>query len=73
MVEINPAGNKARYNVSDRYYFLCNIRCNTNNQHCALICTTPLFYLMAPTCFSSSLPSSGNFLDTDELPEIQTE
>jgi hypothetical protein len=34
-----------------------------NNQQYALICTTPLFYVLAPTCFGSSLPSSGGFLD----------
>jgi hypothetical protein len=44
-----------------------------NNQHCALNCTTPLFYIMAPTWFGSSLPSSGSFLDPYELLEIQTE
>jgi hypothetical protein len=32
-----------------------------NNQHYAQICTTALFYILAPTCFGSSLPSSGNF------------
>jgi hypothetical protein len=42
-----------------------------NNQHYALICTTPLFYILAPTCFGSSLPSSGSFLDPSELLEIQ--
>jgi hypothetical protein len=37
-----------------------------------MICTTPLFYIRAPTCFGSSLPSSrGSFLDPSELPEIQ--
>jgi hypothetical protein len=41
-----------------------------NNQHYALICTTPLFYILTPTCFGSSLPSSGSFLDPSELPEI---
>jgi hypothetical protein len=45
--------------------------CSRNNQHYALICTTPLFYILAPTCFGSSLPSSGSFLDPSELPEIQ--
>jgi hypothetical protein len=39
----------------------------------ALIFTTPLFYILAPTCFGSSLPSSGSFLDPFELPEIQIE
>jgi hypothetical protein len=34
-----------------------------NNQHNAqnLYRTTALFYLLAPTCFGSSLPSSGSF------------
>jgi hypothetical protein len=43
-----------------------------DQQH-ALICTTPLFYVLAPTCFGSSLPSSGSFLDPPELIEIQIE
>jgi hypothetical protein len=38
-----------------------------NDQQYALICTTPLFYKLAPTCFGSSLPSSGSFLDHAEL------
>jgi hypothetical protein len=46
-------------------------QCSRNNQHYALICTTPLFYLLAPTCFGSSLPSSGSFFDQSELLEIQ--
>jgi hypothetical protein len=44
-----------------------------NNQHYALISTTPLFYIMAPTCFGSSLPSSGSLLDPSELLKIQIE
>jgi hypothetical protein len=36
-------------------------------------CTTPLFYILAPTYFGSSLPSSGSFLDPSELLEIQIE
>jgi hypothetical protein len=51
----------------------CIIRCSRNNQHYALICTTPLFYILAHTCFGSSLPSSGSFFDTSELLEIQIE
>jgi hypothetical protein len=31
-----------------------------NNQHYAQICTTALFCILAPTCFGSSLPSSGS-------------
>jgi hypothetical protein len=34
-------------------------------------CTTSLFYVLAPTCFGSSLPSSGSLLDPPELLEIQ--
>jgi hypothetical protein len=51
----------------------CIIRRIRNYQQYALICTTPLFYVLAPTCFGSSLPSSGSFLDTSELIEIQIE
>jgi hypothetical protein len=36
-------------------------------------CTNPIFYLLSPKCFGSSLPSSGNFLDPSELLEIQIE
>jgi hypothetical protein len=52
-------------------FVLCIVRRSRNNQHYALICTTPLFYILAPTCFGSSLPSSGSFLDPSELLEIQ--
>jgi hypothetical protein len=51
----------------------CIIRHSINNQHYALICTNPLFYILAPTCFGSSLQSSGSFLDPSELLEIQIE
>jgi hypothetical protein len=47
--------------------------CIKKDQQYALICTTPLFYVLAPTCFGSSLPSSGSFLDPPELLEIQIE
>jgi hypothetical protein len=43
------------------------------NQQYALICTTPLFYVLAPTCFGSRLPSSGSVLEPSELHEIQIE
>jgi hypothetical protein len=42
-----------------------------NNQHFALICTIPLFYVLAPTFFDSSLPSLGSLLDPSELFEMQ--
>jgi hypothetical protein len=51
----------------------CIIRRSRNNEHYALICTSPLFNILAPTCFGSSLPSSGIFLDPSELLEIQIE
>jgi hypothetical protein len=44
-------------------FVTCIIRRSRNDQQDALICTTPLFYILASTCFSSSLPSSGSFLD----------
>jgi hypothetical protein len=56
---------------------ICGIRdgviCSRNYPHYALICTTPLFYILAPTCFGCSLPSSGSFLDPSELLGIQIE
>jgi hypothetical protein len=51
----------------------CIIRRIRNDQSHALIFTARLFYLLAPTCFGSSLPSSGRFLDPSELLEIQIE
>jgi hypothetical protein len=51
----------------------CVIRRSRNNQRYALIGTNPLFYILAPTRFSSSLPSSGSFIDISELLEIQIE
>jgi hypothetical protein len=50
----------------------CIIR-RSNDQKYALICTTPLFYIMAHTCFGSSLPLSGSFLDPSGLLDIQIE
>jgi hypothetical protein len=47
--------------------------CSRNNQHYAPICTTPLFYILDPRYFGSSLPSSGNFLDLYKLLQIQIE
>jgi hypothetical protein len=44
-----------------------------NDRKYALICSTLLFHMLAPTCFGSSLPSSGSFLDPSELLEIQIE
>jgi hypothetical protein len=47
----------------------CIIKHSRNNQHNAHICTTALFYMLAATCFGSSLPSSGSFQDPSELLE----
>jgi hypothetical protein len=54
-------------------FVMCVIGRSRNDQQYALICTTPLFYILAPTCFGSSLPLSGSFLDPSELFEIQIE
>jgi hypothetical protein len=74
------------YNCSTLYVFICirksgnsfmTVPCimehTRNDQRYALICTTPLFHILAPTCFDSSLPSSRSFLDPSELLEIQIE
>jgi hypothetical protein len=59
--------------------FMLNIQltlyseCSINNQHYALNYTTSLFNKQVPTCFDNSLPSSGSFLDSSELPEMQIE
>jgi hypothetical protein len=38
-----------------------------------MVCTTSLFYILAPIGFGSGLPSSGSYLDPSELPELQIE
>jgi hypothetical protein len=43
----------------------------TKNMH--WLYTSSLFYILAPTRFSSRMPSSGSFLDPSELCEIQIE
>jgi hypothetical protein len=56
------------------YMFVpCISRRSKNYQNYILICATPFFYMLSPTCFGSSLPSSGNFIDPSELLEIQIE
>jgi hypothetical protein len=56
-----------------KQFFITSCNFSRNNQLYALICTTPLFYVLASTCFGSSLPSSGIFLDPSEILEIQLE
>jgi hypothetical protein len=51
----------------------CIIRPIRTDQPYALIFNTPLFYVLAPTCFGSRLPSSGSLLHPSELREIQIE
>jgi hypothetical protein len=46
---------------------------NRKYQQYALTCTSFLFYVLAPTCFGSRVPSSGSFLAPPELLEIQIE
>jgi hypothetical protein len=65
--------HKTRIEDECLMFIPCIIRRSRNNHHYTLICTTPFFYILAPTCFISSLPSSGSFLDPSELLEIQTE
>jgi hypothetical protein len=62
-----------RKNLQNKDKLMQYRQSNRNNQHYALICTTPLFYILAPACFSSSLPSPGSFLDPSELLQIQIE
>jgi hypothetical protein len=50
----------------------CIIRSSRNNQHYAQICTTAIFYIVAPTCFGSSLASSGSFWVCPSYMKIQT-
>jgi hypothetical protein len=54
-------------------FILCSIRRIRKDQQYALLCTISVFYILVPTCFGSSLSSSGCFLDTPELLEIQME
>jgi hypothetical protein len=44
-------------------------RIKRQNQQYALIVSLLYFYVLAPTCFGSSLPSSGSLLDPPELLE----
>jgi hypothetical protein len=55
---ISGSGYWVIYNVQDSPNIL---RGSRKNQHIAQICTTALFHMLAPTCFGSSLLSSGSF------------
>jgi hypothetical protein len=46
----------------------CSVLEGKNEQY-ALIVPLLYFYVLAPTCFGSSLPSSGSLLDPPELLE----
>jgi hypothetical protein len=43
------------------FMFVPCIISRSNDQQYTQICTTALFYIPAPTCFGSSLPTSGCF------------
>jgi hypothetical protein len=45
--------NKSNKNLM---FVPCIIRRSRNNEHYTQICITALFYMLAPTCFGSSLP-----------------
>jgi hypothetical protein len=49
----------------------CIAKSSINNQHYALNYIKTLFNIQVPTCFGSSLQSSGSFLDQSELLEMQ--
>jgi hypothetical protein len=51
-------------------FISCIIRRSRNDQLYALICTTPVFYILAPTCLSTSLSPSGSFLDHSKLLKV---
>jgi hypothetical protein len=53
----------ARRSINSLMFVPCIARRSINNQHYALIYITSLFNVQAPTCFGSSLPSSGGLLD----------
>jgi hypothetical protein len=40
-----------------------------NQQYALIVPSSVYFYVLAPTCFGSSLPSSGSLLDPPELLE----
>jgi hypothetical protein len=61
----------SEHSVSILMFLPCIIRRIRIDQQYPLICTTPLFYVSAPTCFDSNLPLSESFLDPPELLEIQ--
>jgi hypothetical protein len=52
---------KVKYTIYNLMFVPCIIRRSINNQRYTQICTTALFYTLAPTYFGSSLPSSGSF------------
>jgi hypothetical protein len=58
---------KENTDVETTEYILQYIR--RKNQQYALIVQLLYFYVLAPTCFGSSLPSSGSLLDPPELLE----
>jgi hypothetical protein len=69
----SPSDQPSDTHMHSLMFVPCIIGRSRNNQHYELICTTPFYYTLAPTCLSSSMPSSGSFLDPFDLLEIQIE
>jgi hypothetical protein len=76
-VSINPATTSTHLLViSQRYYKILGptikektVAVRRKNQQYALIVPLLYYYVLAPTCFGTSLPSSGSLLDPPELLE----
>jgi hypothetical protein len=47
----------AFFTMHNFYLISTHYGTSRNNQHYAMICTTPLLYILAPTCFGNSVPS----------------
>jgi hypothetical protein len=62
-----------RFVITFRHFNVHTVHYQTHQKRpkICIDCTTPLFYVLAPTCFGSSLPSSGSLLDPPDLLEIQ--
>jgi hypothetical protein len=61
LVTILTDGAHNCHEMIHNYIFKHTPQCSRKNQHNAQICTTALFHMLAPTCFGSSLSSSGSF------------
>jgi hypothetical protein len=64
-VKLSTRSDNVRVSAHEVHTYVCGI--NHLILYYALICTTHLFHILAPTYFGSSLPSSGSFLDPSEV------